>query len=284
VTTSREKGDALELAVAAVEELILRNSPVKPAFERKKIVNVGGVHHEIDLYVTIDPGAGYKSVFIFECKNWEQPVGKNEVIVFSRKIADVQASKGFIVAKNFTSDAAAAAQLDPRIVLMLAREYDPTKDVAPIEFFARFPAMTKMEVLFAKVGSQGLKIETKNFDEVQAKYRGQPVELKSCVVAWSLEACDGDIMTFFNELVPEGVYNRGPISASKPFQRGELFLDDSEIEKVSFVIEYKVDVVKTRLVSHFEIETRGRFFSFAPIMREGEILQWNVVLTYPQAT
>jgi hypothetical protein len=284
VSTSQEKGDALEVAVAAIEELILRNSSLKPAFERKKIVNAAGVHHEIDLYITIDAGAGYKSIFIFECKNWERPVGKNEVIVFSRKIADVQASKGFMVAKDFTTDAAAAAQLDPRIIVMLAREYDPTKDVVPMEFFARFPAITKMEVLFSKMGSQGLKIESKNFDEVRAKYRGQMVELRSHVVAWTLEACDADLMAFFNELVPEGVYSRGPVSAFKSFERGELFLDDSEIEKVSFVIEYNVDVVKTPLVSHFEVETRGRFFSFAPVMRKGEILQWNVVLAYPQSS
>jgi len=64
----------------------------------------------------------------------------------------------------------------------------------------------------------------------------------------------------------------------------ELFLDEQEIEKVSLVIEYQVDVVKTLLVSHFEVETRGRFFSFAPIMREVDMLQWNVVLSYPQTS
>lgn len=134
MTTSREKGDALEVAVGAIEELILRNSSVRPVFERKKIINVGGVHHEIDLYVTIDAGAGYTSVFIFECKNWEKPVGKNEILIFSKKIIDARATKGFMVTKDFTTDATAAANQDPRIILMLAREYDPAKDIAPIEF------------------------------------------------------------------------------------------------------------------------------------------------------
>src|ERR1700730_12427930 len=252
--TPREKGDALEVAVAAIEELILRNSPVRPVFEYKKIINAGGVHHEIDLYLTIDAGAGYKSIFIFECKNWEKPVGKNEVIIFSKKIIDVQATKGFIVAKDFTADAAAAGKQDPRIILMLAREYDPAKDVEPMEFFARFPSMTRMEVLFWILGSKGLKIETKTFDDVQAKYRGQSIALKPQVLSWSLEACDSDLMAFFNEPVPGGVYNRGPINYVRPFERGELFLDDQEIEKVSFVIEYQVDVVKTALISHFEVE------------------------------
>jgi hypothetical protein len=57
--------------------------------------NLGGVHYEIDIFVTIDLSNGYKSVFIFECKNWQEPVGKNEVIVLSEKIAGAQAQHGY---------------------------------------------------------------------------------------------------------------------------------------------------------------------------------------------
>jgi hypothetical protein len=89
VTTAQEKGNALEAAVLAIEELILRTSPaVKEktyVIESKKIINAGGVRHEIDLFVTFELGPGYNPVFIFECKNWQEAVGKNEIIVFCRK-------------------------------------------------------------------------------------------------------------------------------------------------------------------------------------------------------
>src|ERR1035441_1861623 len=85
-----EKGRELEIAVEAIEAVILESSPSllgQPfKIERRKRINVGGVHHEIDIFVQVGAAKGYESTFIFECKNWEAPVGKNEIIVFSEKI------------------------------------------------------------------------------------------------------------------------------------------------------------------------------------------------------
>jgi hypothetical protein len=78
MTTSNEKGNALERAVATIERHILSTSPhlAKNTFiiESKKIISVGGVHHEIDIFVAIDSAPGYKAVFLFECKNWVDAV------------------------------------------------------------------------------------------------------------------------------------------------------------------------------------------------------------------
>jgi len=123
MTTPLEKGNALEAAVLAIEELILRVSPnVKEKtylIESKKIVSVGGVRHEIDIFVTFELGPGYKPVFIFECKNWKEAVGKNEIIIFSKKIDISHATSGCFVAKAYTSDAVSQAKMDPRITLLL---------------------------------------------------------------------------------------------------------------------------------------------------------------------
>ncbi len=88
--TSQDKGNALENAVAAIEEVILQSSVGmgrKPTVEKKKIIIVDGVRHEIDVYVTADLAPGYKPIFIFECKNWREAVGKNEIIIFSEKMS-----------------------------------------------------------------------------------------------------------------------------------------------------------------------------------------------------
>jgi hypothetical protein len=61
--------------------------------ESKKIINVEGVHHEVDIFVTIDLGNDYKSIFIFECKNWQDTVRKNDVIVFTEKISAANARR-----------------------------------------------------------------------------------------------------------------------------------------------------------------------------------------------
>src|SRR5260370_13292084 len=95
------KGDALENAVAAIEEVILRSSVGrKPIIEKKKIIIVNEVRHEIDVYVTADLAPGYKSIFIFECKNWKEAVGKNEIIIFSEKIDLSRATYGGFVTNS----------------------------------------------------------------------------------------------------------------------------------------------------------------------------------------
>src|SRR6266487_6296745 len=125
-TKAQMKGDALEKAVQLIETYILGTNPATKeaivTFEPKKIVVVDGVKHEIDIYITIDLGKGYESVFIFECKNWQEAVGKNEIIVFSEKIDAVQAQKGYFIAKKFGEYAQAQAKKDKRLELLIASD------------------------------------------------------------------------------------------------------------------------------------------------------------------
>ena len=105
------KGNILEQAVHAIESVIIANSPgaSKDTFEiqGKKIITVGGVHHEIDIYVTLKHAAGYESVFIFDCRNREQKANKNDIIVFTEKIKVAGAQRGFFIAKAYSRDAKA---------------------------------------------------------------------------------------------------------------------------------------------------------------------------------
>jgi restriction endonuclease Mrr len=283
MTTPQEKGDALEAAVAAIEELILGTSPAlreKPVLEKKKIILVGGVRHEIDIYVTIDLASGYKSVFIFECKNWQDAVNKNEIIVFSEKIDASQAARGYFVAKAFTSDAEAQAKKDPRIILLTAIEHDPASVPIPIQCFGRFPKMTSLDVKFSVRGTTGLNVKTVKFDDAHAKYLGQRIDLKQQVEAWSREACDEHLKQFNSQAVPEGVY-KGKVETERQFPSDELLVDDQDIEKLTLRVEYEVTVVTSPIVSHFEVKSRGRFFKFAPLTVGADIIQWHLAVSNP---
>lgn len=124
-----EKGHALEIAVHAIESVILESSPSLRGqpfeIERRKILTVDDVRHEIDVYARVGAATGYESIFIFECKNWEAPVSKNEIIIFSEKIDVAVAQRGYCVAKKFTKDALAQAAKDPRVTILYATEHDP---------------------------------------------------------------------------------------------------------------------------------------------------------------
>ena len=262
--TPKDKGDALENAVAAIEEVILQSSAGlgrKPIVEKKKIIRVDGVHHEIDVYVTADLAPGYKSIFIFECKNWKEAVDKNEIIIFSKKIEVSHATSGCFVAKSYTSDAVSQAKGDPRITLLLAAEHDPESGPEVFQFFTRTPEMTKP-----------VSTET-----AQLECFGQPVNFAWQLNFWSVAVCENDLMSFFDEPVPAGVYHR-VVNGDLHFDAGQVRLNHEDVERLAFHVEYKVRVTPVPVVSHFEVKSRGRCVTFAPQLIGNDTMQWQVVM------
>src|SRR5260370_22310207 len=237
--TPQDKGDALESAVAAIEEVILQSSVGmgrKPIVEKKKIIIVNEVRHEIDVYVTADLAPGYKPVFIFECKNWKEAVGKNEIIIFSEKIDVSGATSGCFVAKSFTSDAVSQAKQDPRITLLLASEYDAQNEEEAFQFFTRSPEMTQLDVTMFKPGSWGLDAKPIAPEASELECLGKLVNLRAQLNIWSMEVCDADLMAFFEEPVPAGIYHR-IVNGQLNFGPGQVRVNHEEVEKLAFHVE-----------------------------------------------
>ena len=278
--TPQEKGDSLENAVAAIEEVILKSSAGmgrNPTVEKKKIITVNGVRHEIDVYVTADLAPGYKPIFIFECKNWKEAVGKNEIIIFSEKIDASHATSGCFVAKSYTTDAVNQAKSDPRITLLLAAEYDPVSGPEVFQFFTRLPEMTNLDVTMFKRGSMGLDPKLVSIETAQLECSGLPVYLPMQVNIWSMIVCENDLMSFFDEPVPAGVYYR-VVDGNLHFDVGMVHLNNEDVERLAFHVEYKVTVTPVPVVSHFEVMSRGRCITFAPQLIGNDTMQWQVVM------
>ncbi len=282
----RDKGDALENAVAAIEEVILQSSAGigrRPIIEKKKVIMVNGVRHEIDVYVTVDLAPGYKPIFIFECKNWKEAVGKNEIIIFSEKIDASHANSGCFVAKSYTTDAVSQAKQDPRITLLLAAEYDPETGPEVFQFFTRSPEMTKLDVTMFKPGSRGLDPKPISIEAAHLEWLGRPTYLPTQLTLWSMTVCAKDLMAFFEEPVPAGVYHR-VVDGDLHFTPGEVVVNHEAVEKLTFHIEYKVTVTPVPVVSHFEVESRGRCITFAPQLLGNDSMQWRVVLPFAKSS
>ncbi len=280
--TPQEKGDALENAVAAIEEVILQSSEGlgrKPVIEKKKIITVNNVRHEIDVYVTADLAPGYRSIFIFECKNWKEAVGKNEIVVFSKKIDVSQATSGCFVAKSYTSDAVSQAKQDPRITLLLAAEHGQENGTEAFQFFTRSPEVTKIDVTMFKRGSRGLDPKPISLETTQLQYFGKPASFPTHVNLWSMRVCHNDLMAFFEEPVPAGVYHR-VVDGGFDFKRGEVFVDYEEMERLVLHVEYKITVTLVPVASHFEVKSRGRCITFAPQLIGNDTMQWQIVMPF----
>ncbi|HYA64917.1 MAG TPA: restriction endonuclease [Candidatus Sulfotelmatobacter sp.] len=278
--TPQEKGDALENAVAAIEEVILQSSAGMgrhPLIEKKKIVVFNGVRHEIDICVTADLAPGYRSIFIFECKNWKEAVGKNEIIVFSEKIDASGATSGCFVAKSYTSDAVNQARQDPRITLLLAAEHDPDSGAEAFQFFTRSPEMTKLDVTMYKRGSASLDQRPIPLETAELECSGRPVDLRSQLHIWSINVCADDLMAFFEEPVPAGIYHR-VVDRDLHFAPGQVSINHQEVEKLAFHVEYQVTVTLVPVLSHFEVKSRGRCITFAPQLVGKDTMQWQVVM------
>jgi|SRR5277367_2049081 len=282
VATPSEKGNALEAAVASIERYILDTSPglkERPfLIESNKIVTVDGVRHEIDIFVTIDLGDGYKSVFIFECKNWRESVGKNELIIFAEKITVTQAQRGFFVAKSFTKDAEAQAATNPRISILIASEHDPTTAPLPFGFHGAIMTPVNFGATFYVRGADHSKFVPVNFDTAVAKLRGDVIDLRTYVGQWAEKATSEEVLSFRSERVPEGTYER-TADGPREFVAGEFTLNDRDIERGELHVRYNVTVVRPAVVSYFEVESRGRVFSLAPIqIPSGPAMQMSFVL------
>jgi len=280
MNTPQRKGDSLENAVAAIEEVILQSSAGMgriPVVEKKKIIKVNGVHHEIDVYVAADLAPGYKPIFIFECKNWKEAVGKNEIIIFSEKIDASHATSGCFVAKSYTSDAVSQAKRDPRITLLLAAEHDPKSGTEVFQFFTRSPEMTKLDVTMFKRGGMGLDQKSVSTETAQLECFGQPVNFPVQLNLWSLQVCEDDLMSFFDEPVPAGVYQR-VVTGDLHFDVGQVRLNHEDVERLAFYVEYKVSVTPVPVVSYFEVKSRGRCITFATQLIGNDTMQWQVVM------
>jgi hypothetical protein len=264
-----DKGNILEDAVHAIESAILQSSPALSsntfAIQSKKRVTVEGVRHEIDIYVEIDIATGYKAIYIFECKNWQETVGKNEVIVFSEKVDALQAQKGFFVAKSFSKDAIAQAKKDPRIEPLIATEHNFAETPRPFDFHTIINEKEK------SVSSVEFRGATANAAaavpiawEAQATLNGTPIDLRMYVEEWVGRIMDENLRHFPSNALSDGVYERTETSG-KTFENGELVINGQEIRSATLNTKFFVRVLRPTILSHFEVATRGRVISFAPI-------------------
>jgi hypothetical protein len=271
--SAQEKGDRLERAVRAIEETILRSSPNYSdrtfRFASKKIVLVGGVHHEIDVHVEVDLGPGYQAVFTFECKNWEQNVGKNEIIVFQEKIDAAQAQRGFFVARGYTKDAIAQAAKEPRIELLYVDQLPVDGVPVPFDFHAINIELTHIAPTGAAAVTKGVGGRV-DFDLRQARVEvsGQPVEAVSYLKAWGYEAAGERTKTFpsgdLSGDLAVGKYELDTAS-TREFAAGEFRIDDYELTSMTIAVRFTVEVFRPGILSHLSVGGRGRVVELEPI-------------------
>jgi|SRR6185312_3152659 len=261
-TDQQKKGDDLEKAVQLIETVILGSNPATKnaiiTIEPKKIVVVDSVKHEIDIFITIDYGKGYKAIFIFECKNWEQAVNKNELIVFSEKIRAVQAQKGYFIAKSFGRYAVAQAKKDGRIELLTASS---ALDILPpfVENFHIIQNLvTDSHLSFTMMDDDSEQVKRFVFhNESPVRYKAE--ELLLAVLHRRLQklTLEEAMLNIPSDTLSEGV-NRYERTRTLHFQPNEMVVEGIECSTVTIHMLWESRIIHHKIVSKFDVKKRGR--------------------------
>ncbi|MDP3072281.1 MAG: restriction endonuclease [Opitutaceae bacterium] len=262
---SNEKGHTLEKVVRAIEEMIIRETPtLRDApffFESRKRLVAQGVPLEIDLVVTVHRGMPYESVHIFECKNWATPVGPTEIRDFAEKIHAMGAQKGYFVARDFTTGARARAAQDPRMVLTpVTNDFvSPLQDglfVASehmilsltVELTARNPS-----VQFGPLGPE--------FLHAVAFLNGRPLVLADYLNATAERAVSKERRIRARQFTLVGDHVTR-ITPGVIFEPCEFIIKGIDVAQVVLYVWFTVATVPFRIISQYEVSTRGRFYTY----------------------
>lgn len=278
---NKAKGNALEKAVRLIQEAVLKADPKlegsKFVIEPAKIIKVNGVHHEIDLLVKTLPGSDYESTCIFECKNWNKPVGKNEVIVFGEKVKAVSANRGFMVARHFTKDAEAQVKKDERLRTVICTE----DFITPVRFDVLHVVCDPLPIRIKtkKRGVQSVE-PPKLLDWKQAKCRlkGESIEFARFVKNQVEQMIENDKRENAVLYRQESSHLRKR-AMGITFSQGEFFIDDMDIEGMHIDLQFWVKVSKQPMVSQFQLKGQGSVFSFEAIEDDdGKKWELDIVL------
>lgn len=263
----QKKGHELETAVKFIQETVLKNDPkyagTEFSIEMNKIVNVLGVRHEIDVYVKTLPDSRFEAAWIFECKDWKKPVGKNEVIVLACKVEAMKANRGFLVARRFTKDAKAQALQDTRLGLV------PCTD--------KFPTLVNMELIHSLHNLLPIRVSIR---ERGAPQKPNPVELEWEELVCRMNGQSIDFWSYIGKHIDQCILEDQHENAAKyrfesthfgarnlriDFREGELLINEMDVEFIFVSVQFWVTVKSHKVISKFELKDQGRYFSFEPV-------------------
>ena len=300
---SNDKGNLLEAAVELIERAVVKGNVAfdkcEVVIEPKKRIRVSGVQHEIDLHVAMKPGNGYDSVFIFECKNWEDKVGKNEIIIFSTKIDASNATRGFFVARGYTKDAEAQARQDPRMELLLA---DTSFESYDYLGFANSFGVNMKRVLVELIGLNDLRLPNPDFihDLVILDGRVQPIRTFLNGVGAKFIRMKYDFGSERRMKEEIGVpvkytpfdFNGRPIDqgvhifhdkATLDYGSKNLFVNSKRVLRVVLHFDHQLEIMPPRVHWVCQIGARGRAVRVEYYTPEGPLLLMDVASTGPDA-
>jgi hypothetical protein len=260
-----EKGRFLEEKVAELLKAVFEYDPkLKTSdfyIKLNETLQVNGVPYQIDVWVeTAKSSSFYRSVFIYECKNWREPVGKAEVSSLAKKVEALEATRGFLVAHRFTKHAHKLVESEPRIALLECSDD-----------FSNF-----MQIEASHVAYEPTKLSLTIQSRYAPKLFNNEQELQSMTCQFN-----GELMPFpsFQEMLLRTFFRQYELGKplfshylanhfaafdwSIPYAEGQLLIGQIDIASLRIDAKFFVYFQPMHLISKFEIKGMGRTCSLA---------------------
>ncbi len=251
------KGNILEDHVAKLLDAVMKYDE---RFKRsdfiiklKHTIRANNVPYEIDVWVETDPKSPHKGTFVYECKNWKEPVGKAEVAALASTVEAVGATRGFLVAREFTEHAATLAASAKRVELLRFAE-----EFSDLNIQSNHIIQEPLKLLFTthtysgELPTDGEKVRSKS-----CSFRGEKMSF--------FDFEQRLMRTFFGQLRTDNprmydiVANQFcQFTVLYTFPQGELFIDGSPVSDITVHCKFFLYIYPFEFVSKFEIRGFGR--------------------------
>jgi Restriction endonuclease len=259
---SNEKGNELENAVLVLQKIILKNNPnfknANFTCELKKILQ--NPKQEIDIYITIDHGFHDPDIIVFECKNWNKPIGINEIITFNHKIERVGAKNGYFIAKSFSKDALVEAEKHNRLGIHKIRNAD-----------VLIPEFISMDT-YSELTSN-IEIKARSLSGISSEYSSLITEYDKIIFEGNLlsmktfidhlkNSISLELVKKFKENAVCKVDRIYSFKTEKVFKYKNLIFQDKNIDEIKVSTEFQYKLAKPKLISSFDIDKNGQVFKY----------------------
>lgn len=258
MSNPHQVGGALERAVRAIEEMVIRSDPglsrAPFSIRPNAIITRDGMRYEIDILVTVNEGSPYQTIHLFECKNRKEPVSQADVTILADKVRELSAARGTLISREFTSCAKAKAA-------------STGTELVPFDDAVWFP-LTAIQT--EGVGFNFTRCQSQVFRRTPLEHRPDPdwkvaiCRHRSRQVAFSIfvhELATAKLLEQKSFHRPPGTYT-GTLDCCLEFDEGELLIGDWDVCAINVDFDYAITIRTARLVSTFSVEKRGRFARF----------------------
>jgi hypothetical protein len=158
--------------------------------------------------------------------------------------------------------------------LLIADEHNVDQTPAPFDFHHILQDASKSFATVALVErNRAQEPSTKPIDPTNARtsFDGVSFDLHKYVTEWIAAVASEDVNTFPSQTLPSGAYERN-VNAERTFDSQALIVNGKDICSLKLELKYTVQVIRSPIVSHFEVETRGKKHLFCA----GRHRHWHI--------